>query len=55
MTLSGAVFPEAPDRAFLTLAATWTSDQADLLLGFVWTAYDRMRAGMPVDRIFRDL
>ena len=47
MALSGASSGDTPDPAFLTLAATWTSDQADLLLGFVWAAYDRMRAGMP--------
>lgn len=47
MPLSGASFSDAPDPAFLTLAVTWTRDQADLLLGFVWAAYDQMRASMP--------
>jgi hypothetical protein len=37
----------APDPAFLALAADWTRDQADVLLGFVWAAYDRMRADRP--------
>jgi hypothetical protein len=36
-----------PDPAFAALIADWTRDQADLLLGFVWTAYDSMRANMP--------
>jgi hypothetical protein len=35
------------DAAFLALVAVWTRDQADLLLSFVWTAYDSMRANMP--------
>lgn len=37
----------APDPAFAALVADWTRDQADVLLGFVWTAYDSMRANMP--------
>ena len=36
-----------PDPSFAALVAEWTRDQADLLLGFVWTAYDSMRADMP--------
>jgi hypothetical protein len=53
--LGGCVTPNAPSRhssapdpAFAALVADWTRDQADLLLGFVWTAYDSMRANMPV-------
>jgi hypothetical protein len=37
----------APDPAFDALARDWMRDQADLLLGFVWLAYDRMLASMP--------
>jgi hypothetical protein len=48
MTLSGASFSNVLDPAFLSLAASWTRDQADQLLGFVWAAYDQMRATMPV-------
>lgn len=36
-----------PNAVFLTLAGTWARDQADILLGFVWAAYDTMRANMP--------
>ncbi len=36
-----------PDAAFLALIAAWTRDQADILLGFVWAAYDSMLADMP--------
>jgi hypothetical protein len=35
------------DPAFLSLVAVWTRDQADILLGFVWSAYDSMRADTP--------
>src|SRR5947209_15329144 len=53
--LGGCVTPNAPtahhfsapDPAFAALVADWTRDQADVLLGFVWTAYDSMRANMP--------
>jgi hypothetical protein len=37
-----------PDTIFLALAADWMRAQAGVLLGFVWTAYDCMRANMPV-------
>ena len=37
-----------PDPKFLALVAVWGRDQADIMLGFVWTAYDAMRASMPV-------
>ena len=48
MNSSGAVYDSAPDATFLALALVWTRDQADLLLGFIWAGYDRMRASMPV-------
>jgi hypothetical protein len=48
MTPPGAMYDTAPNPAFLALAVVWTRDQADLLLGFVWAGYDRMRANMPV-------
>lgn len=48
MTLSGSTSSTAPDPAFLHLTATWMRDQADVLLGFVWAAYDQMRERMPV-------
>jgi hypothetical protein len=38
---------KALDPAFLALVAAWTRDQADVLLGFVWAAYETMRANMP--------
>lgn len=47
MMLPEATYRGAPDPAFLALAAAWTRDYADVLLGFVWAAYDRMRADMP--------
>lgn len=47
MTSPCAACSTAPDPAFLALAAAWTRDYADVLLGFVWAAYDRMRADMP--------
>jgi hypothetical protein len=40
-------YETAPDAVFIGLAATWTRDQADILLSFVWAGYDRMRADMP--------
>jgi hypothetical protein len=46
MTCSQAA-KKLPDPAFLALAAVWAGDQADILLGFVWAAFDRMRADMP--------
>jgi hypothetical protein len=36
-----------PDKKFLTLVAGWAADQADIMLGFVWEAYDKMLANMP--------
>jgi hypothetical protein len=36
-----------PDPALLALVATWTNDQANILLSYVWAAYDSMRANMP--------
>jgi hypothetical protein len=36
------------DSAFVTLIATWTRDQAEILLRLVWIAYDAMRENMPV-------
>jgi len=48
MSSSHAACSSVPDPTFLTLAAAWTRDQADVLLGFIWAAYDRMRAEMPV-------
>jgi hypothetical protein len=43
-----------PDPAFLGLVANWSRDQAGVMLGFVWKAYEVMRSEMPaVDR--RDL
>lgn len=35
------------DPAFAALIGAWTRDQTQLLLGFVWEAYDAMRAKMP--------
>lgn len=44
----------APDDAFRRLVASWTRNQDDILLGFVWDAYDQMRTNPPaVDQ--RDL
>lgn len=36
-----------PDPVFLQLTVTWMRDQADVLLRFVWAAYDQMRRRMP--------
>lgn len=38
----------APDPTFVALACDWMSDPARRLLGFVWTAYDRMCTHPPV-------
>lgn len=32
---------------FLSLAAAWRKDQSDILLGFVWKGYDRMKKDAP--------
>lgn len=37
-----------PDPIFVALACDWMSDPAQLLLGFVWTAYDSMCANPPI-------
>jgi hypothetical protein len=47
MSSPHAACSSVPDPAFLALATAWTRDQADILLGFIWAAYDRMRADMP--------
>lgn len=47
MTSPQMAYRSVPDPAFLALAAVWTRDQEDVLLGFIWAAYDRMRADMP--------
>lgn len=39
--------PVIPDQSFLDLATSWMQDQAELLLGFVWQAYDIMRSHPP--------
>lgn len=36
-----------PDPRFLASLSSWASDQADVMLGFVWQAYDAMLANMP--------
>jgi hypothetical protein len=36
-----------PDAKFLALVTVWARDHADIMLGFVWAAYDAMRANMP--------
>ncbi len=36
------IVTSAPDAAFLTLVNSWSRDQADLMLGFVWQAYDAL-------------
>jgi hypothetical protein len=38
---------KAPDAKFLALVSSWASDQADIMLGFVWKAYDAMVKNMP--------
>ncbi|MGD0632221.1 MAG: hypothetical protein ABR987_23090 [Terracidiphilus sp.] len=48
MTSQWVLGSTAPDPAFLKLATAWTRDQADILLGFIWAAYDLMRVDMPV-------
>jgi hypothetical protein len=47
MKASAPIADAAPDSAFLALSMDWMRDQAELLLGFVWAAYDCMRANMP--------
>jgi hypothetical protein len=37
-----------PDPSFTALACAWMSDPANNLLGFVWAAYDNMKASPPV-------
>jgi hypothetical protein len=36
-----------PDAKFLATLSHWASDQVDVMLGFVWQAYDGMIANMP--------
>lgn len=38
----------APDPSFIAMACAWMHDPAQWLLGFIWTAYDGMRAHPPV-------
>src|SRR6185312_4972776 len=48
MTFSGLPsVSNAPDAKFLVALSHWASDQADVMLGFVWEAYDAMVANMP--------
>ena len=37
----------APHSDFLNLAAAWRKDQSNILLGFVWKGYDRMKKDAP--------
>lgn len=49
MTLSPGLpsASNAPDAKFVATLSHWASDQADVMLGFVWQAYDVMIANMP--------
>ena len=38
----------SPDPSFVAMACVWMQDPAQSLLGFVWTAYDGMRAHPPI-------
>lgn len=38
----------APDPTFIALACAWMNDPAETLLGFIWDAYDDMRANPPI-------
>lgn len=47
---SSSGFPSVsntPDPKFLATLSYWASDQAEVMLGFVWQAYDVMLANMP--------
>lgn len=47
MTSSSSISANAPDATFLAALSHWASDQTDVMLGFVWQAYDVMVATMP--------
>jgi len=47
VTKEAGLAHSVPDPKFLSLVAAWGRDQADIMLGFVWAAYDAMRTNMP--------
>lgn len=47
MTQSWSSSSAAPDPEFIALACAWMNNPAESLLGFIWEAYDDMRANPP--------
>lgn len=48
MTSSWPSSSTSPDSSFIALACAWMNDPAESLLGFIWEAYDDMKANPPI-------